>query len=277
MKIGLVQMTARPEPRENLDKAAKLVAEAASKGAQIACLQELFNTVYVGFEQNPKYFDWAEEIPGPATERMSQVARDNHIAVIAPIFEKDTEVPGLFYNSAAVIDSSGKMVGKYRKASLPQLPEYEEKFYFRPGNLGYPVIDMKDVGAKVGLVICYDRHFLEGPRILALKGAEVVFIPTCTGYYPELWELELRAHAAFNTVFVAGVNRCGVEFPGQKAPYYGKSMVVDPSGNVAARAGEKEEVLVADIDLDKIQERRRLAPFLRDRRPDSYKEIASFL
>jgi beta-ureidopropionase len=269
-------MSAGPEPERNLEKASKLISEAASRGAKIACLQELFNTIYFAFEEDQKYFKWAETIPGPTIARISEVAQRNNIAVIAPIFEKDTEVPGIFYNTAAVIDSKGKLLGKYRKTTLPQLPHYEEKFYFRPGNLGYPVFDMKDVGAKIGLVICYDRHFLEGPRVLALKGAQVVFIPTCTAFYPELWELELRAHASFNTLFVAGLNRCGVEFPSQTKPFYGNSMVVDPTGAVIAKAGERDEVLVTDIPLEKLEERRQIAPFLRDRRPETYNEISSY-
>jgi beta-ureidopropionase len=270
-------MSAGREPEKNLAKASKLIGVAARKGASIACLQELFNTIYFAYEEDPKYFDWAETIPGPTTDKVAGIAKENNIAVIAPIFEKDTEVPGLFYNTAAVLDRRGKLVGKYRKTSLPQLPHYEEKFYFRPGNLGYPVFDLKDVGAKIGIVICYDRHFLEGPRILALKGAQIVFIPTCTAFYPELWELELRAHASFNTVFVAGLNRCGAEFPTQKKAFFGKSMVVDPTGAVIAQAGGGEEVLVADVPIKEVESRRKIAPFLRDRRPELYNEITSFL
>jgi beta-ureidopropionase len=277
MKVGLVQMSASPEPRDNLAKASRLIGEAAKGGARIACLQELFNTIYFAYEQDPKYFDWAEPIPGPTTDKISDIAKENNIVIIAPIFEKDTEVSGIFYNTAVVVDSQGRYQGKYRKASLPQLPHYEEKFNFKPGNLGYPVFDLKDIGVKIGTVICYDRHFPEGPRILALKGAQIVFIPTCTGFYPELWELELRAHASFNTIFVGGLNRCGAEFPTQTAPFFGKSMFVDPTGAVIAKAGGGEQVLISDIPLEEVETRRRIAPFLRDRRPELYGELTSFL
>ncbi|MEM0118540.1 MAG: nitrilase-related carbon-nitrogen hydrolase, partial [Conexivisphaerales archaeon] len=155
------------------------------------------------------------------------------------------------------------------------LPGYDEKYYFKPGNLGYPVFEVAN--HKIGVYICYDRHFPEGPRIMALKGAEVVFIPTCTGVYPELWELELRAHASFNTMFVAGVNRVGSEYEGQTYPYYGGSMVVDPAGKVLVKASDREELLNVDIDESKLLERRRKAPFLRDRRPDLYTHLSQFV
>ncbi len=273
VKVGLVQTGCSLEPKDNLQKTTRLVEEAARKGAEIVCLQELFNTIYFAFEQDPKYFDWAERIPGgPTFVEMQDVARKNNVALLVPMFERDTVVPGLFYNTTAIFDK-GKYLGKYRKASLPQLPGYMEKFYFSPGNLGYPVFELGAGGPKIATVTCYDRHFLEGPRIEALKGAQIIFIPTCTSFYPELWELELRAHASFNTVFVAGVNRCGSEYPNQGKAYYGTSMVVDPTGAVMAKAGDGDEVLVVDIPLNKLEERRRMAPFLRDRRPELYHEI----
>lgn len=275
MKIGLVQMSGARKKEQNVDKAIKHIARAADRGAEIVCLQELFSTQYFCVVQDYKYFDLAEPIPGPTTAKLAKAARRNSVALIAPIFEHDTEVPGIFYNTAAIIDKNGKMIGKYRKTHIPQLVGYQEKFYFKPGNLGYPVFEIP--GLKFGLVICYDRHFAEGPRIQALKGAQVVFVPTCTGFYPELWELELRAHASFNTIFVAGLNRCGVEFPEQPARYFGKSSVVNPKGQIIARAGEEESLLVADIDLEEVNERRKIAPFLRDRRPDLYGEIARFM
>lgn len=274
MKVGLIQMGCSIDPNDNVKKATHLIEDAVKKGAEIACLQELFNTIYFAFEQDSKYFDWAEPIPdGPTLKEMSSVAQENGIALVVPMFERDTVVPGLFYNTTAVVDSKGKYLGKYRKTSLPQLPGYMEKFYFGPGNLGYPVFELGDGGPKIATVTCYDRHFLEGPRIEALKGAQIIFIPTCTSFYPELWELELRAHASFNTVFVAGLNRCGAEYPGQTRPYYGTSMVVDPTGTVIAKAGEDEELLVVDVPLNKLEERRKMAPFLRDRRPELYHEI----
>ncbi len=275
MKIGLVQMQGAPKKEKNIEKALGYIGEAIDKGAEIICLQELFSTQYFCAVQDHKYFDLAEPIPGPTVRRLSKVAKRNGITLIAPIFEADTEVSGTFYNAAAIIDSDGKVMGKYRKTHLPQLIGYEEKFYFKPGNLGYPVFDLP--GCRFGLVICYDRHFEEGPRIEALKGAQIVFVPTCTGFYPELWELELKAHAAFNTIFVAGVNRCGVEFPQQPAKYFGRSFVVNPRGEIVAKAGEEESVLVTDIKLDEVKERRKIAPFLRDRRPDLYGDLVKFL
>jgi beta-ureidopropionase len=275
MKIGLVQMRCSVDTDDNVAKATRLIEDASKKGAEVVCLQELFNTIYFAFEQDPKHFDWAEPIPGGPTSRvMSAVAQKNGVALVAPMFERDTVVPGLFYNTTAVFDGKGKYLGKYRKTSLPQLPGYMEKFYFAPGNLGYPVFEIGERGPKIGTVTCYDRHFLEGPRIEALKGAQIIFIPTCTYFYPELWELELRAHASFNTVFVAGVNRCGAEYPEQSHAYYGTSMVVDPTGEIIAKAGANDEALVVDISLGKLEERRRMAPFLRDRRPELYGEIS---
>ncbi len=276
MKIGLVQMSGAPKKQKNIERAVERIHEAAEKGAEIVCLQELFSTQYFCVVQEPKYFDFAEPVPGPTTNRLARVAKRDSVAIIAPIFEADTEVQGTFYNTAAIIDKNGKVIGKYRKTHIPQLVGYQEKFYFKPGNLGYPVFEIP--GLKFGLVICYDRHFEEGPRIQALKGAQIVFVPTCTGFYPELWELELRAHASFNTIFVAGLNRCGVEFPKQQpARYFGKSVVVNPKGEIIARAGEQESVLVADIHLQEVVERRKIAPFLRDRRPDLYGEITKFM
>jgi N-carbamoylputrescine amidase len=277
MKIGLIQMGCVFEKSKNMEKASRMVEEAASKGAKIVCLQELFNTIYFAYEEDPKYFELAETVPGPTTQQMCELAKKLGVSIIAPIFEKDTDVPGIYYNTAVVIDSDGAILGKYRKTSLPQLPHYEEKFYFKPGNLGYPVFKLKESGVKIGVIICYDRHFLEGPRIEALKGAQIVFVPTCTSFYPELWELELRAHASFNTIYVAGVNRCGAEFPSQEKPYYGKSMVADPSGQIIAQAGSEEQTFVVDVDLQKVEERRRIAPFLRDRRPELYAEITQHL
>jgi beta-ureidopropionase len=275
VKIALLQMTCTQKKEDNISKAEKYISEAASKGADVVCLQELFSTIYVAHTQRESYFDLAETVPGPTINRLSNLAKKLKISIIAPIFEVDSEVPGTYYNTAAVISDSGEVVGKYRKTHLPQLNGYQEKFYFKPGNLGYPVFRLGD--HKVGVYICYDRHFLEGPRVMALEGAELVFIPTCTGVYPELWELELRAHAAFNTIFVAGVNRVGKEYEGQKDPFYGGSIVVDPRGQVVARGSNREELLLVDVDLAQVVERRRTAPFLRDRRPDLYQPLSRFI
>jgi beta-ureidopropionase len=274
MKIALLQATASLEKEENVQKTLKYVEKAAAQGVDIICFQELFSTIYFPYHQDHKYFKWAETIPGPTVNRMMEAAQKNNINIICPIFEIDTEVPGIFYNTAVLIDRKGKMLGKYRKTHIPQLVGYLEKMYFRPGNLGYPVFEVD--GHKIGIYICYDRHYPEGPRTMALKGAELVFIPTCTAIYPELWELELRAHASFNTMFVAGVNRCGVECDVQPGPYFGTATVANPLGKVVARATNEEQLLVADIDFNEVIERRVVAPFLRDRRPELYDYLTKF-
>jgi len=274
MKVSLLQMSCINDKEKNIEKAISYIRKASEANSDIICLQELFSTIYFAYTQDPKYFELAEKIPGETSRRLEAAAKEYGIAVIAPIFELDSEVPGIYYNTAIVIDSTREYKGKYRKTHLPQLPGYDEKYYFKPGNLGYPVFDVS--GHKIGVYICYDRHFPEGPRIMALKGAEVIFIPTCTGVYPELWELELRAHASFNTVYVAGVNRVGSEYEGQSYPYYGGSMVVDPAGKVLAKASNNEELLNVDIDEEALLQRRRNAPFLRDRRPDLYTPLSNF-
>lgn len=275
MKISLLQMSCSNDKEKNVEKAISYVKKASEAGSDIICLQELFSTIYFAYTQDPKYFELAEKIPGETTKRLEVAAKEYGVAIIAPLFELDSEVPGIYYNTAIVIDSNGEYRGKYRKTHLPQLPGYDEKYYFKPGNLGYPIFEVSN--HKIGVYICYDRHFPEGPRIMALKGAEMVFIPTCTGVYPELWELELRAHASFNTVYVAGVNRVGSEYEGQTYPYYGGSMVVDPSGKVLAKASNKEELLNVEVNEDALLQRRRNAPFLRDRRPDLYTPLSQFM
>lgn len=275
MKVALLQNTCSEDRKKNLDKALGYLEIAASKGADIICFQELFSTIYFPWHQSHRYFEWAEHVPGPTTDAVAEAAKKNDINVVCPIFELDTEVPGTYYNTAVVIDRRGRVLGKYRKTHIPQLLGYLEKFYFRPGNLGYPVFEVD--GHKVGVYICYDRHFPEGPRSMALKWAEVIFIPTCTAIYPELWELELRAHAAFNQIFVAGVNRCGVENDEQPGPYYGSALVANPLGQVVAKASTSEELTVTDIDLDDVRKRRIVAPFLRDRRPECYGTMTEFL
>lgn len=274
MKISLLQMTSSLDKDENVKKTLRYVEQAASKEADIICFQELFFSIYFPYHQDHKYFKWAETIPGPTIDKMCDAAQKNDINIICPIFELDTEVPGIYYNTAAMIDRKGKVLGKYRKTHIPQLVGYLEKFYFRPGNLGYPVFNVD--GHKIGIYTCYDRHYPEGTRALALKGAELVFIPTCTAIYPELWELELRAHASFNTMFVAGVNRCGVECDVQPGPYYGSATVANPLGKVIAKASTEEQLLLADVDFNEVIERRIVAPFLRDRRPDQYGTLSQF-
>lgn len=275
MKIALVQMCCTENKEENIKKAINYMREASTQGAEIICLQELFSTTYFPAVEDPRYFALAEPIPGPTINRLCDVAKRFKISMIAPIFEEDTEVMGIFYNSAVVIGSDGNILGKYRKTHIPQLPGYKEKFYFKPGNLPYSAFDTGS--CKLGVVLCYDRHFPEPIRIEAIKGAQIVFAPTCTAFYPETWELELRAHAAFNTMFVAGVNRVGKEFPQQAVKYFGKSLMTNPRGDIVAQAGEDEELLIVDVNIGEVRERRKIAPFLRDRRPESYEDFVRFL
>ena len=275
MKIALVQMCYTENKEENVKKAINYVREASTQGAEIVCLQELFSTIYFPAVEDPRYFALAEPIPGPTINRLCDVAKRFKVSMIVPIFEEDTEVVGIFYNAAVVIGSDGNILGKYRKTHIPQLPGYKEKFFFKPGNPPYSVFDTGS--CKLGVVLCYDRHFPEATRIEAVKGAQIVFVPTCTAFYPETWELELRAHAAFNTIFVAGVNRVGKEFPHQAAKYFGKSLMANPRGDIVAQAGEDEELLIVDINLGEVRERRKIAPFLRDRRPELYEDLVRFL
>ena len=274
MKAALVQMCCTENKEENVKKAINHVREASTQGAEIVCLQELFSTIYFPAVEDPRYFALAEPIPGPTISKLCDAAKRFKVSMIAPIFEEDTEVVGIFYNAAVVIGSDGNILGKYRKTHIPQLPDYKEKFYFKVGNLPYSVFDTGS--CKLGVVLCYDRHFPEPTRIEAIRGAQIVFVPTCTSFYPETWKLELRAHAAFNTIFVAGVNRVGKEFPHLADNYFGKSLVANPRGDIVAQAGEDEELLIVDVNLGEARERRKIAPFLRDRHPELYEDLTRF-
>ncbi|MEO3935219.1 nitrilase-related carbon-nitrogen hydrolase [Dermatophilaceae bacterium Soc4.6] len=250
-----------------------LTRRAAADGAQIICYQELFYGPYFGAVQDPKYYDYVESIPGPTTERFMALAKELGIVIVLPIYEVANE--GEYYNTAAVIDADGTLLGRYRKHHLPNLPAFWEKFYFRPGNLGYPVFDTA-VG-KVGVYICYDRHFPEGWRELGLGGAQLVFNPSATkpGLSNRLWELEQPAAAAANQYFVAANNRIGQEVAefGPDAPhFYGSSYFVDPRGNFVGdiASTDQEEIVIRDLDLDLVTTVRRDWQFYRDRRPDSY-------
>ncbi len=251
----------------------ELTRTAAADGAQIICYQELFYGPYFGAVQDPKYYDYVESIPGPTTERFMALAKELGIVIILPIYEVANE--GEYYNTAAVIDADGTLLGRYRKHHLPNLPAFWEKFYFRPGNLGYPVFDTA-VG-KVGVYICYDRHFPEGWRELGLGGAQLVFNPSATkpGLSNRLWELEQPAAAAANQYFVAANNRIGQEIAefGPDAPhFYGSSYFVDPRGNFVGEIAstDQEEIVIRDLDLELVTTVRRDWQFYRDRRPDSY-------
>jgi N-carbamoylputrescine amidase len=254
-----------------VDKHVALIAKAAGQGAQVVCLQELFYGPYFCAEQEAKWYDLTETVPdGPTTKLMCGLAKKHGVVLVVPLYEED--LPGVYYNSAAVIDADGSFVGKYRKNHLPHCaPGFWEKFYFRPGNLGYPVFDTR-VG-KVGVYICYDRHFPEGARCLGLAGAEIVFNPSATvaGLSEYLWKLEQPAHAVANQYFIGAVNRPGFEGPWRIGEFYGQSYFCDPRGQflvVGKRDGD--DIVLADLDLDLIREVRNVWQFFRDRRPESY-------
>jgi N-carbamoylputrescine amidase len=243
--------------------------EAASQGAQVICFQELFYGPYFCQVQDAAYYDYAESIPGPTTERFQQLARETGMVVILPMYEQEQE--GVLYNTAAVIDADGTYLGKYRKTHLPQVKGFWEKFYFRPGNLGYPVFDTA-VG-KVGVYICYDRHFPEGWRALGLNGAHIVFNPSATsrGLSGHLWKLEQTASAVANLYFVGAINRVGVEELGDN-DFYGTSYFANPRGEFVdgTASDQEEELVVRDLDMDLLAEVRNQWQFYRDRRPDMY-------
>jgi beta-ureidopropionase len=257
-----------------MDKHVDYIAQAAKGGAQITCLQEIFYGPYFCAEQETRWYDLTEPIPdGPTIKLMQDLARQHHMALVVPIYELEQE--GVYYNTAAVIDNTGKYLGKYRKTHIPHVaPGFWEKFYFRPGNLGYPVFDLGFV--KIGVYICYDRHFPEGARALGLNGAEIVFNPSATvaGLSEYLWKLEQPAHAVANGYFVGAINRVGTEAPWNIGQFYGTSYFCNPRGKIIAEASrEKDEVLIADLDLDQIKEVRQTWQFFRDRRPDSYGDL----
>ena len=258
--------------KAGLEKHLPLIEEAGKKGVQILGLQEIFNGPYFCPSQDPKWYDAAEAVPGPTTELMQKIAKQHQMAMIVPVYER--EQAGVFYNTAAVIDADGAYLGKYRKNHIPHTSGFWEKFFFKPGNLGYPVFQTRF--AKVGVYICYDRHFPEGARALGLNGAEIVFNPSATvaGLSQYLWKLEQPAHAVANGYFLAASNRVGTEAPWNIGKFYGTSYVVDPRGNFLATAGEdKDELVVATCDLEKIDEVRKVWQFYRDRRPETYADL----
>ena len=254
-----------------IDKHLKLIDKAARKKVQILCLQELFHCPYFCAEQNARWYELTERVPeGPTVQLMRKIAAKNKMVLVIPVYEE--HMPGVYFNTAAVIDADGRYLGKYRKHHIPHChPGFWEKFYFTPGNLGYPVFETKY--ARVGVYICYDRHFPEGARILGLNGAEIVFNPSATvsGLSEYLWELEQPAHAVANGYFVGAINRVGTEKPWSIGEFYGKSYFCNPRGKIIAQASrDKDEVVVADLDLDMISEVRKVWQFFRDRRPETY-------
>lgn len=257
-----------------LEKHLKFTKEAHEKGVKILCYQEIFNGPYFCAEQETCWYDSAEAIPdGPTIKKLQSVAKEYEMVLIVPIYEK--EKTGVYYNSAAVIDADGSYLGKYRKNHIPHVaPGFWEKFYFRPGNLGYPVFHTKY--ATIGVYICYDRHFPEGARALGLNGAEIVFNPSATvaGLSEYLWKLEQPAHAAANGYFVGAINRVGTEEPWNIGQFYGTSYFCNPKGQIIAEASrDGEELVVADLNLDEIKEVRHTWQFYRDRRPETYDEL----
>ena len=284
IRAGLLQASIEDELPQDLQKLKKvmidkhmaLIEEAAGKGVQVLCLQELFYGPYFPAEQDSRWYELAEPVPdGPTVRLMQEVAKKHGIVMVVPVYEEDNT--GVLYNTAAVLDSDGTYLGKYRKTHIPHLaPGFWEKFYFRPGNIGYPVFATR-IG-KVGVYICYDRHFLEGARALGLNGAEIVFNPSATvaGLSEYLWRLEQPAHAVANGYFVGAVNRVGRERPWDIGEFYGNSYFCDPRGQIIAQGPRDEDyVVVADLDLDRIREVRHTWQFFRDRRPDTYQGLVT--
>lgn len=280
IKIGLVQMSAGEDPAPNLLKAFEGIEQAARKGAKIVCLQELFRSRYFPQSEDSRNFRLAEPIPGPTTEALGRLARQKALVIIASIFERRSA--GVYHNTAVVLDANGSIVGRYRKMHIPDDPCFYEKFYFTPGDLGFPSFATRY--AKVGVLVCWDQWFPEAARLTSLSGAEILFYPTAIGWLSNeprsvaetqrsAWNLIQRGHAVANGVYVAAVNRVGRE---GKLKFWGNSFVVGPLGEVVARAGSgREEVLVAPCDLKRIDETRQSWPFLRDRRIDAYGALAA--
>jgi N-carbamoylputrescine amidase len=278
-RLGLVQMSCDTDASANVEKAVDRVREAAKMGAQIVCLQELFRTQYFCQKEDAQIFDLAEAIPGPSTELFGKIAKETGVAVVASLFER--RAPGIYHNSAVVIDADGTLVGLYRKMHIPDDPLYYEKYYFTPGDLGFRVFSTRF--AKVGTLICWDQWYPEGARLTAMQGADVLVYPTAIGWHPSemaehgvsqhaAWETIQRSHAIANGIFVAAVNRVGHEGPKDGGlEFWGGSFVADPSGVLVAKGSfDKEEILVVECDPAKSESVRRNWPFLRDRRIDAY-------
>ncbi|HXY14114.1 MAG TPA: carbon-nitrogen hydrolase [Terriglobales bacterium] len=292
-RVGLIQMSATPDPDRNLRHAIERVRDAAQRGAQVVCLPELFQTQYFCQREDASLFDLAEPIPGPASNKLSETAKQFHIVLIASLFEK--RAPGVYHNTAAVFDTDGRLAGLYRKMHIPDDPLYYEKFYFTPGDLGFRAFQT-GVG-RIGTLVCWDQWYPEGARLTALQGAQVLFYPTAIGWHPaekaefgaaqhDAWRTIQRAHAIANGVYVGVVNRVGFEtgdirgnsVPGAGLEFWGGSFLCDPFGRVLAEAShDKEEILIGEVDLHLLEDVRRNWPFLRDRRIDSYAPITNRL
>jgi N-carbamoylputrescine amidase len=275
-------MSCSPDPGENFAKAEARIREAAAKGAQIICLQELFRSQYFCREENAELFELAEPVPGPSTENLSKLARSLNVVIIGSLFER--RAAGVYHNTAAILDADGSMLGKYRKMHIPDDPLYYEKFYFTPGDLGFPNFDTRF--ARIGVLVCWDQWYPEGARLASLGGANILFYPTAIGWHPaekqefgaaqlDAWRTIQRSHAIANGVFVAAVNRVGFEGTAQSGlEFWGHSFVCDPFGQVLAEASaDKEEILIVECDPRRVEDVRRNWPFLRDRRIDAYSPI----
>jgi len=295
-KIALIQMSCEPDTAANLDKAADRVREAARAGANVVCLPELFRAQYFCQREEHALFDLAESIPGPSSERLAAVAREEKVVVIASLFER--RAPGLYHNTAAILENDGSLAGIYRKMHIPDDPLYYEKFYFTPGDLGFKAFPTSQ--GLIGTLVCWDQWYPEGARVTALKGATTLFFPTAIGWHPSekaefgeaqysAWQTIQRAHAIANGVFVGAVNRVGFEHgdvvhngvtikgpEGAGLEFWGGSFIADPFGRIIAKAPhDREDILIAEIDLKLLEDTRRNWPFLRDRRIDAYGGITS--
>jgi N-carbamoylputrescine amidase len=282
--VGLVQMSMTADPQANLEKAISRIREAAGRGATLICLPELFRTLYIGQREDHDLFNLAEPVPGPSTEALGQVARELGVVIVASLFER--RAPGLYHNTAAILDADGKVAGIYRKMHIPDDPSYYEKFYFTPGDLGFKAFDT--AAGRIGTLVCWDQWYPEGARLTALQGAAILLYPTAIGWHPaekaqygpqqlDAWRTIQRSHAIANGCYVAAVNRVGFEqLDGQGAglEFWGQSFLADPFGVVLAEApADAEAILVAPLDLKRLEDVRRNWPFLRDRRVDAYAGI----
>lgn len=283
-RVGLLQMAVGKNPNDNLKKAVAWIEKAAKSGAQVVCLPELFRSQYFCQIEDIVNFKLAEAVPGPSTETISKVAKKNRVVVVVPVFEK--RAAGVYHNSAVIIDADGKILGIYRKMHIPDDPAFYEKYYFAPGDLGFNAFKTKY--ADIGTLICWDQWYPEAARLTSLKGASILFYPTAIGWHPhekvehgkaqfESWQTVQRGHAVANGVYVAAVNRVGLEKQNDESAgieFWGQSFVADPQGVIIAQASvDKEEILLAEINLDRIEYIRQNWPFLRDRRIDAYDGI----
>jgi N-carbamoylputrescine amidase len=281
--VGLVQHRCAGNPAENFDRAEQEIRAAAGRGARIVCLQELFQSWYFCQNEDHDWFSLAEPVPGPSTDRLSSIARELGVVIVASLFEK--RAPGLFHNTAAVLDADGSYLGKYRKMHIPDDPLFYEKFYFTPGDLGFRA--WETAFGKIGVLICWDQWYPEAARLTCLHGAEILFYPTAIGWHPAekaeygerqhaAWETVQRGHAVANGCYVCAPNRVGHEAPvgGDGIEFWGRSFIADPSGRIIARASaSEEETLVVELDLQQVEFQRQHWPFFRDRRIDAYGDI----